>query len=321
MKKVFLIILSLFMLSVSAFAGFWSSALGTAAGNSLNSPTKAQANTVKYYKDKDATKEPKKVQQVLSKLGFYNGSFEGNLNSFDTRDSIEQFQSYYSLKETGVINEMEKADLLYMHDLIKNYKKELKKPGTKDTKRLLKIYKAFDKLENKLSKNNLKKDYLTTKFKQEIAERRKYLANKKEKAELAKIKKKKEYEEFKKRRLKVKDVYKDASTGRIWQDESINRFKKLKFKQASFYCKNLILNGSTNWRLPTFDELKTLYQNNPRFNYKTLPPKYSNWNTSIMTKTSTGGMRLKNVWIKKDRYSTYASGYKGDPYHFRCIKG
>lgn len=304
--KIF-ILLSISIIYVNA--GFWSSALGTAVGNSINSPTKAQANTVKYYKEKDATKEPKKIQQVLSKLGFYNGNFDGNINSFDTRDSIEQFQAYYSLQETGTLNELEKADLLYMHDLIKNYKKELKKPGDKDSKRLLKIYKAFDKLEIKLSKNNLNNNLLTSKFKKEIIERRKFLIIKNEK-----------YTKWKNNRLKNMSVFKDPFTRKVWQNEKI---KEVSWHQAKKICNNLILAGSSNWRLAKFEELKTLYLNNGNINFKSTKFYGDNKKEIIWTPdyhnyyNHKGTLFLRYLYNDKTRKAWQP---KKEKYYYRCVK-
>jgi len=49
-------------------AGFWSNAFSTALGNTMS----GNGGSNNYY-DKDATVEPKKIQQTLLKLGFYNG--------------------------------------------------------------------------------------------------------------------------------------------------------------------------------------------------------------------------------------------------------
>ena len=171
MKRLFFGILMISFLSIEVYAGFWSSALGTVVGI-------ASSENASYYTDKDAKEEPKKIQQTLSKLGFFSGKFDGNLNSFNTRSSIEEFQAYYNLEDTGILSKAKQNDLLYMHDLIKNYRLELETPKEIDSKRLLKIYKSFDKLEKKLSKNKLNKSYMTVKLKQEIKDRRAYLAKK-----------------------------------------------------------------------------------------------------------------------------------------------
>ena len=55
-----------------------------------------------------------KIQKVLTYLNFYQGDKDGTLNSFASRDAIEQFQEHYKLESTGVLNQAEKDDLLYM---------------------------------------------------------------------------------------------------------------------------------------------------------------------------------------------------------------
>lgn len=259
MNKYITIILLSMMSTLSVHAGFWSSALGTAVGG---------GGSKNYYYEKDAQKEPKKVQQTLSKLGFYSGAFDGNLNSFDTRSAIEEFQSYYGMEDSGILDASQKQDLLYMHDLIKNYKKELQSPKDEDSKRLKKIFKAFDKLENKLSKNTLSKEYLSTTFKKEINLRRKQLKEK----ELL-LQEEKKQAEIETNTKQVQQLALDKKSGIViidnlmWKkcpegtdftgDACSGKYARFSFSDAIKHADMSTYADFDDWRLPTFEELSS----------------------------------------------------------------
>jgi len=234
-KKTILIIISI---TIYANVGFWSTALGTAAG---------EGGSKNYYYGKDASQETKKIQQTLSKLGFYNGSFDGNLNSFDTRSAIEEFQNYYSLEDSGILNSIQKADLLYMHDLLKSYKLELQDPKSEDSKRLIKIYKAFDKLENKLNNKKFHKEYLSIKFNHEIIERRNSI-NKR--ASLEKTS----------GTLTIDGLmWKRCVEGKKWDGNTCTgEAHSWRLGKADTHASKMEYSGYDDWRIPTIDELYSL---------------------------------------------------------------
>jgi peptidoglycan hydrolase-like protein with peptidoglycan-binding domain len=252
MKRLISIISIVMILTTSANAGFWSSALGTAVGGGGS----------KNYYGKDASKEPKKVQQTLSKLGFYSGKFDGNLNSFDARSAIEEFQSYYNLKDSGILNKTQKQDLLYMHDLIKNYKIELQNPKDKDSKRLKKLYKAFDKLERKLSNNKFSKQYMSIKFKEDIKNRKvflKILLSQKNKKELQHKLNFKDNDDGTITDIKRNLMWKKCAEGQKLNGKTCSgEAKKLKWKESKSYAETIKFANYDNWRLPTIKELNTL---------------------------------------------------------------
>jgi len=255
-KYILIILLSI----ISANAGFWSSALGTAAGG---------GGSKNYYYEKDAQKESKKVQQTLSKLGFYSSVVDGNLNSFDTRSAIEEFQSYYGMEESGILNTSQKQDLLYMHDLIKNYKKELQTPKDENSKRLKKIFKAFDKLEKKLSKNKLSKTYISTKFKNEIKLRRTQIKEKRlqyqeEKKQADIVLANEQSEQLaldKKSGIAIIHnlMWKKCPEGTDFKgDVCSGKYTRFSFSSAIDHAKTSTYAGFNDWRLPTFEELSSL---------------------------------------------------------------
>ena len=51
------------------------------------------------------------------------------------------------------------------------------------------------------------------------------------------------------------NIIKDTKTGFLWQNTQDVKTKKLNFKEAVAYCKELTLDGEKNWKLPGFLEL------------------------------------------------------------------
>ncbi len=78
----------------------------------------------------------------------------------------------------------------------------------------------------------------------------------------------------------LKDVWVDKETGLMWQDEAYNQKEEKIFKKgkgnynkvghseyAINYCSNLVLNNFSDWRLPTFYELKILRSKKNNIHY------------------------------------------------------
>jgi peptidoglycan hydrolase-like protein with peptidoglycan-binding domain len=277
--KTIKFIFVMLVLAVSANAGFWSSVAGGVVANSLS----GQKNSAHY----DAKTDEKKIQQVLSKLGFYNGGFDGNLNSFDTRSAIEEFQGHYYLDDSGVLNKSQKQDLLYMHDLIKHYKKEFFNIQNRDTKKLKKLYKAFDKLEKKLSKNKFSKQLLSSKFKKDI-ENLTQSINK-----LTSSKNSKTYKDIQNKILWINTINEADKETKTWHN-------------AKKYCRNLSKYGVKGWRLPTLKEFKSV-----KLSKLKLIAKNAYW-------TSNEYNSMYSYWFQPSNKDSN-SYFKSKEYAARCV--
>jgi len=66
------------------------------------------------------------------------------------------------------------------------------------------------------------------------------------------------------------EIWKDSETGLIWTVE--DNGSNFNWNQANAYCENLTLGGHTDWRLPTIDELKLLYDKSLSKQYKVKGP-------------------------------------------------
>ena len=67
--------------------------------------------------------EAVRVQQALSANGYYSGRFNGNLDSYESRSAIMQYQQRYGLPTTGVLQQEVKSLLIYQGEVavLSNY--------------------------------------------------------------------------------------------------------------------------------------------------------------------------------------------------------
>lgn len=65
-------------------------------------------------------------------------------------------------------------------------------------------------------------------------------------------------------------TWQDSDTGLIWTVK--DNGEDVSFNQARSYCDRLDLDGSADWRLPTLDELKTVFDKSQSKQYKAKGP-------------------------------------------------
>jgi len=69
----------------------------------------------------------------------------------------------------------------------------------------------------------------------------------------------------------LKKIWKDKDTDLIWQVKVVKKTNK--FNEAKAYCKNLTLDGYSNWKLPNLDELKSIITEEYYSNAKSITKK------------------------------------------------
>lgn len=138
------ILVSIILLVVYANAGFWSSVAGGVVANSLTSSNSNSKKSVDYKQTDEM-----KIQQALYGLGFYNSNLDGSLNTLESRTAINAFQKSYGLKEIGIISDVNKQHLLFLHEL---YTALIK--NSKDKEKRNKLYDEIDKAISLIKGNN-----------------------------------------------------------------------------------------------------------------------------------------------------------------------
>jgi peptidoglycan hydrolase-like protein with peptidoglycan-binding domain len=96
MKRIFILVLSLFILSVGAYAQNSNTTASTPAKTTENKPKRGPV----FRPTKDQIKQ---VQQILIDKKLYSGEANGTYNDA-TRDGIKSFQKDNGLKQTGTLN-------------------------------------------------------------------------------------------------------------------------------------------------------------------------------------------------------------------------
>jgi len=113
-----------------------------------------------------------------------------------------------------------------------------------------------------------------------------------------------------------KQVVLDSTTKLMWQDNDTG--DSMNWERAQESCSTLVLGGYNDWRLPSFEELKTLVAdtkvspvNSPVFK-KALPCVY--WSSSEHAKTKS------NVWAIFFLDGTIYANPKTGNHFTRCVR-
>jgi hypothetical protein len=111
----------------------------------------------------------------------------------------------------------------------------------------------------------------------------------------------------------------DDKTGLIWQDNQAVAENDLNYDEAQKYCKDLELDGFTDWRLPTLKEAYTivdLTRNRPALkNGFEIPDDSRFWTSTLFVKNPD-----KEAWYISMSYGEAGPYKKGRMYHVRCVR-
>ncbi len=114
------------------------------------------------------------------------------------------------------------------------------------------------------------------------------------------------------------NIVTDSKTKLMWQDDNDSQTQKIKWIKAIEYCKNLKLDKSNKWRLPSIVELltiadKTIYS--PALN-----PIFKNVTSSYYWSSSGYRNSTNTVWLVNFNHGGDIALSKYDPRYIRCVR-
>ena len=93
------------------------------------------------YKAPVATDEMK-IQQALRSLGYYRGPIDGQINSFESRTAIKEFNRAYEISDTAYMSPQERDALVYLGTLLE-FDRNLAAQGTDRRSRTRRVQTAL----------------------------------------------------------------------------------------------------------------------------------------------------------------------------------
>jgi len=111
----------------------------------------------------------------------------------------------------------------------------------------------------------------------------------------------------------------DEKTGLIWQDNTEISQNDLNYNDALKYCKNLKVDGFSDWRLPSIREMYSivdLSQKRPALkNGFEIRDDGRYWTSTLFSKNPKG-----EAWYISMRYGEAEAYNKSRVYHVRCVR-
>lgn len=114
------------------------------------------------------------------------------------------------------------------------------------------------------------------------------------------------------------EIVTDKKTGLVWQDNSYAKSMKKDWSDSKDYCQNLILDGQSDWRLPTIKELQSIVnikKSHPAIKegFKNVAGSY--WSSSDCVSNTS------SAWFVVFHSGSTLSRAKTKKYYVRCVRG
>ena len=116
------------------------------------------------------------------------------------------------------------------------------------------------------------------------------------------------------------EVYEDAKTGLMWQDNKTSQFTLKDWEGAKAFCRKLSLNGYKNWRLPSIKEFETILGKGPRNNDIKKGFKYIGATGYYWTNNAHDSYDAF-AWMMNFKRGYAYNNYKTYKRHIRCVRG
>ncbi len=108
----------------------------------------------------------------------------------------------------------------------------------------------------------------------------------------------------------------DNATGLIWQKEDDNTLRN--WVDAGTYCADLTLGGSSDWRLPTIEELVSITDKGS--SNLLIDPIFTNTNSSYYWSSTTVASVTSNAWVVYFNFGSNNWFLKTNTYYVRCVR-
>jgi len=116
--------------------------------------------------------------------------------------------------------------------------------------------------------------------------------------------------------LFAKNIIVDKKTSIVWQDTIL--IPKLDWQDAKKYCNNLIIDGYSDWELPTIDQLMTITD---KKKYKpSLKTSFKNFKSDYYWTSSEYVDADEKVWIVSFLDGGDFYNNKKNLYYVRCVR-
>ncbi len=115
------------------------------------------------------------------------------------------------------------------------------------------------------------------------------------------------------------NIITDTKLGLLWQDNPAAKSTEKKWKSAKKYCKSLSLDGYSDWRLPSYDELLSIVDYDRHS--PAIIPSFRNIVYGYYWSASQDVSHAQRAWcVAFDHGGTNSSTKSNDWYNVRCVR-